>query len=63
MTVAYIIWKVEDALVRLRDIYPQASLDHFIIEYSKCVQTPAGSLPHPYKPDWRVFCSEKVGVP
>ena len=63
MSVSYIIWKLDDAPVRLRDAYPAAPLDWFIIEYSRCVQTPAGSLPHPYKPEWRVFCSEKVNLP
>ena len=63
MTVSYIIWKVADAPARLLEVFPQASLDWLIIEYSKCVQTPAASVPHPYKPDWRVHCVEKVDLP
>lgn len=62
MSVSYIIWRVADAPARLLEVFPQAPLDHFIVEYSRCVQTPADSVPHPYKPDWRVFTLKEVSL-
>ncbi len=63
MTVSYIIWKVADAPARLNEVFPKAQLDWYIIEYSRCVLTPADSIPHPYKPEWRVACSDKINLP
>lgn len=62
MTVSYIVWRVVDAPARLSEVYPEAQLDWYIVEYSKCVQVPSGSLVHPYKPDWRVRCVKEVSL-